>query len=452
MESASLCTLCQLRFRGDHCRDHYAQYDLSSPPEETVCWTCLGILQNVSEIWKQVEAKLSEDEHDQQEYCFTIQLPPVLLLRQYYYWLSAHTHPDVTSTYASVVDMKDTLRWVLESRMSSRGSNVTTGETLRIGIQLTLEGSEEECECLRDMDSKSIVFHTGRKSYRNDKKRGNVSVKEVMECILKFPVEMWTKYVSVDVSQTYPWQVGVHVERDPLFIGGQYCKYVRVISQTPFTDEDGNPLGIGSVEEYVNPVIDRYFQCTSAKFSASGREDMDVRMLGEGREFVVELVDAKKGTCPASTFEEMMKEINEKGAGKVSIHSLRMVDRKEVKHMRQMIEKHRKWYKCIVKLDREVTLEDKALLDGMVDVHLAQTTPCRVMHRRAIMVRDKVIHKMEVTLLGGMFFMLALETSSGTYVKEFVHGDLGRTTPSIHDLLSAKAAILQLDVVGVESS
>jgi len=36
---------------------------------------------------------------------------------------------------------------------------------------------------------------------------------------------------------------------------------------------------------------------------------------------------------------------------------------------------------------------------------------------------------------------------AGTYVKEFVHGDLGRTTPSVCSLLGCQADILQLDVV-----
>lgn len=38
----------------------------------------------------------------------------------------------------------------------------------------------------------------------------------------------------------------------------------------------------------------------------------------------------------------------------------------------------------------------------------------------------------------------------GTYIKEFVHGDLGRTVPSIGSLLNCRADILQLDVTNVE--
>ena len=39
--------------------------------------------------------------------------------------------------------------------------------------------------------------------------------------------------------------------------------------------------------------------------------------------------------------------------------------------------------------------------------------------------------------------------SAGTYIKELVHGDLGRTTPSIGEILNTEADILQLDVANV---
>ncbi len=42
-----------------------------------------------------------------------------------------------------------------------------------------------------------------------------------------------------------------------------------------------------------------------------------------------------------------------------------------------------------------------------------------------------------------------LRTESGTYVKEFVHGDDGRTTPSLAELLSAPLEVLALDVVEI---
>jgi len=37
----------------------------------------------------------------------------------------------------------------------------------------------------------------------------------------------------------------------------------------------------------------------------------------------------------------------------------------------------------------------------------------------------------------------------GTYIKEFVHGDMGRTEPSLGDLLDCRADIVQLDVTEI---
>ena len=44
----------------------------------------------------------------------------------------------------------------------------------------------------------------------------------------------------------------------------------------------------------MSPILVKHFAATSSKFSASGREDMDVRMLGNGRPFVVQLLNAHK--------------------------------------------------------------------------------------------------------------------------------------------------------------
>ncbi len=47
---------------------------------------------------------------------------------------------------------------------------------------------------------------------------------------------------------------------------------------------------------------------------------------------------------------------------------------------------------------------------------------------------------------------VCLLASAGTYIKEFVHGDLGRTVPSVGSLLDSEADILQLDVTNVYES
>lgn len=43
-------------------------------------------------------------------------------------------------------------------------------------------------------------------------------------------------------------------------------------------------------------------------------------------------------------------------------------------------------------------------------------------------------------------------SSAGTYIKEFIHGDLGRTSPNVGSLTNSQCDILQLDVINLHSS
>ena len=43
-------------------------------------------------------------------------------------------------------------------------------------------------------------------------------------------------------------------------------------------------------------------------------------------------------------------------------------------------------------------------------------------------------------------FKLSLCTQAGTYVKEFVHGDFGRTSPSLCSIIECDVDIIALDV------
>jgi tRNA pseudouridine synthase 10 len=49
---------------------------------------------------------------------------------------------------------------------------------------------------------------------------------------------------------------------------------------------------------------------------------------------------------------------------------------------------------------------------------------------------------MSAALLNDHYFVLNIITSAGAYVKEFVHGDLGRTFPSISSLISSPVGAL----------
>ena len=84
-------------------------------------------------------------------------------------------------------------------------------------------------------------------------------------------------------------------------------------------------------------------------------------------------------------------------------------------------------------------------------VKLAQRTPERVAHRRADLVRRRTVfevHKPVIELMedGTREIEVTMRCESGTYVKETVHGDSGRTQPSIASLLKSKCEVIWLDV------
>ena len=63
------------------------------------------------------------------------------------------------------------------------------------------------------------------------------------------------------------------------------------------------------------------------------------------------------------------------------------------------------------------------------------------------MIRDRSIREMNAELIDDHHFKINLTTQAGTYIKEFIHGDLCRTTPSISDIIGKNCDILELDVI-----
>ena len=86
-------------------------------------------------------------------------------------------------------------------------------------------------------------------------------------------------------------------------------------------------------------------------------------------------------------------------------------------------------------------------LNSMKEFKIFQQTPIRVLHRRNNDTREKEIYSIESNKINDHFLILDLTTQAGTYIKEFVHGDFGRTNPNLGSILNCNTDILQLDVL-----
>ncbi|CAM9351990.1 unnamed protein product [Phaeothamnion confervicola] len=220
----------------------------------------------------------------------------------------------------------------------------------------------------------------------------------------------------------------------------------------------GGRKGLWSVHEIVGepfePLVERG-DAGRVKLHGAGREDIDVRMLGRGRPFVLELVGCLHGAAAvAAALPALQADVNaatgRNEGGMVEAYDMKVVPRGLYDVMAVEAAEKRKWYCCVVWTSGTVSTERLVALEAMTDLKVQQKTPIRVLHRRTLSIREKMIHSMRCERINDHFFVLRLSTSAGTYVKEFVHGDLGRTAPSVGSLLGCRADILQLDVDKVE--
>jgi tRNA pseudouridine synthase 10 len=112
-----------------------------------------------------------------------------------------------------------------------------------------------------------------------------------------------------------------------------------------------------------------------------------------------------------------------------------------------------KAYRVIVahhgKVNKEKVIEVLQTFDRTC---ISQQTPSRVQHRRADLDRQKTIIMAELESFEPDIMTIFLRTQSGTYVKEFVHGDNGRTRPSLMELLETPLEVLALDVVEINDN
>lgn len=240
-----------------------------------------------------------------------------------------------------------------------------------------------------------------------------------------------------------------------LFVAGKYNKLRRGLSHSPWTI-GGRTVGAGSVEESIAPRVAPLFAAGSTRFYSAGREDIDVRMLGDGRPFSVELVDPRR-TPSREELEALQASIAEsecgrdgEGAGNVVVSGLRLVPREYVTHVREGEKDKRKKYRAVVWVERRVDAAVLAALNAIENLVVHQKTPVRVLHTRSPLVRPRTVFRASAERINDHFVMLDVTTEAGTYIKELVHGDFRRSSPSIGEILGCEVDIIQLDVMGLE--
>ncbi len=252
------------------------------------------------------------------------------------------------------------------------------------------------------------------------------------------------------------------VPQTKLYLEGRYRKLVRDLPQTVFYCPEckGHPRrrkkcqrceGFGkltrdSVQELVAWVATKEFGTRKQKFHGAGREDIDVRMLGRGRPFVLELANARNTDIDLA---ELEAEINRRNEGRIEIEGLHYAAKERVVILKET--PHAKAYQALVELESAIELSafDEHLNKRIV---VAQKTPDRVAHRRADLTRERWIELTAVEAVEGSEgrrFLITLNTQHGTYVKEVLSGEGGKTDPSLTGLLGVPSRCVELDVLNI---
>ncbi|KAI9221965.1 hypothetical protein BC828DRAFT_379677 [Blastocladiella britannica] len=246
---------------------------------------------------------------------------------------------------------------------------------------------------------------------------------------------------------TTPMRItSTRIRRDSIYLGGRYLKLARHVAQSLWLI-DGVPKTPHSVEQCCGDGAKAVARADEAVLIAAGREDSDVRMLGSGRPFYIELKNARN-----TKFDSLpiALEVNRMWEGIVQVSRMRWITKEETKLVKVGEELKAKQYSCLVWADAADPAKI-AHVNSLTSIQIQQATPTRVLHRRANMTRPKMVHWVRVTPLAErQFYRVDLETQAGSYVKEFITGDLGRTVPSLRSLLGTSTDILELDVTNVQ--
>lgn len=143
------------------------------------------------------------------------------------------------------------------------------------------------------------------------------------ECIVHLPVPPAPTSIPIKLAK-------YTIDGPTIFVAGKYRKISRDLSQTPWI-LNGKRMKEDSLEEIITRDLVPHFHSEGehlsgkVTFMASGREDIDVRCLSKGRPFVIEVMNAKKTSLPATIAANIEKRIDQ--SKKVSVRHLQLVKR-----------------------------------------------------------------------------------------------------------------------------
>ncbi|OII73253.1 pseudouridylate synthase [Cryptosporidium ubiquitum] len=409
------------------------------------------------------------------------------------------------------------------------GLKVTeAGISIELTPELRLNSDQDMCfslkSCLRNLLLNQIPISVDMNLDIPQNQVHSLRLNQNSDLYIKF-VFSSKMPANLEHSEGFMFSIVVSYVWKNVYLLGRYIKLSRRISQSKwgFSDQDKNKIIVDtSIEEILSNSLKELIHFEKFIFSSSGREDVDVRMLGKhanavfdrdldtykseysnqnrdncssrqtydkelitptGRPFAIEIgnilnhhylfypnnvefLDSKQRFKYYSkeSFIQLFKDtIKEKSNSRLEISVLNFSDSNSVQKMNKEVNEKRKSYRCICYTSTPIYNNEHCKISENLKfpILLNQRTPVRVLHRRPNIDRDRKIYDLMIFPINENYFILDLLAQSGTYIKEFVNGDLGRTSPSLGDLIreflpgkcsdeeKLNVIIVQLDVLNI---
>lgn len=259
--------------------------------------------------------------------------------------------------------------------------------------------------------------------------------KRVMELTGKEP-DLRDPDIAIIIDTRYD---DIKLEIKPLLIYGRYRKLVRGIPQTKWPSGKYKE----SVEEIIAKPVMEMSGGVEHALHGMGREDIDARMLGNGRPFILEIKRARRRNID---LKEVERRVNL--SGKVEIFDLRFAHKDEIVKLKEA--EPRKRYRIAINVDAG----EEEMRDALKELigKIKQRTPTRVKHRRADKIRMREVYDAKLVEKKNDMAVIEILAESGTYIKELMHGDDGRTQPNLAEKLGKKVEVKWLDVIEILDS
>lgn len=286
------------------------------------------------------------------------------------------------------------------------------------------------------------------------KKEINRELGKKLEEILNTEVDFDNPQLVINADFTQD-ESKVHIQINPLFIEGRYRKLVRGIPQTKWPCRECRGKGCErcnftgkmyseTVEELISAPALKMAHANDSKFHGAGREDIDVRMLGNGRPFVLEIKEPHRRVLD---LEKLTEIINEHATNKVEVQDLKYSIRSRKAEIKMSSPDTYKIYQAHVELKDGINEEDLKKLESLKIIK--QRTPTRVSHRRADKIRIREVMDIKAEIIDSNNIILIIKGQGGLYIKELISGDEKRTQPNVSQVLKTSALCVELDVLEV---